>query len=280
MNLARRLGLEWNGQSAAKVSVEKSHWWEFSADSIDQTCYVNLMSVKSENQSEPTQWKNRNDRRRFRKGLRQYDHVEWNGPIYKSVERKHADVFSRGSIKIGDLWGYGQIEDDLRRDPYENSIVMNMHGLNSKNPIHKKFIEKTGVFEISEGGSIKLYDTEVVKQGQNCYCCCFSMEKNAIDIDSDTNEIFEIIDPVEFAITLRKKISNLDCFWIAPVQYRSIISTPYVNCDATPDPLKKSFHFERDKEVRILWLPAKQLPNLEEIITKPDPQIARLIRRI
>lgn len=209
------------------------------------------------------------------KGLLQNDCFEWVDSVYKLVPEKYADAFSRGSMHIGNLHDYANHEDVTRKDSCENSIIRDLHGLDSIDPTNRKFMEKAG-FGFREGGRLTASNLTVSEQGPNFYCLCYS--KTVDDFCNRDGAVFKISDPLQVALRLREKNRCLREFWLSPVRYRNLL-VGVNEGDVDHSPMQKDSIFAHEEEVRTLWV-ARRPTCPQKIDTQPDYFLARLVERI
>ena len=220
-------------------------------------------------------WINRADRRKRMKGILQNDCFEWIDPVYKLVPENYADSFSQGSMHIGNLHDFANHEDATRSDSCENTIIRDLNGLDSLDPINRRFMEKAG-FGFQEGGRLTVRDLTISTQGPNFYCICYS--KTVDDFCNRNGAVFKISNPLQVALRLREKNRCLREFWLGPVRYRNLrIGVDEGEVDHSP--MQKDTSFAHENEVRTLWVARWPTCPLT-FDTKPDYFLARLVERI
>lgn len=197
-------------------------------------------------------------------------------PLFKYVDVADAHYLEAGSLKIGTLRGYANLESD-RRDADENTTIANIDYVSSATAEGRAFFERN-LFRLGPNANVQASNSTFIQRGPNLYCLCFSHKGDLPDTDG-AQAVFQI-DNVKAVINrlilnnsaLRKSI-------IAPVRYGERVINVARADQFVANPLLKPAIFSREHEVRLLGL--KEIDDdADPIYGKADPILSKLLRRI
>lgn len=209
-------------------------------------------------------------------------------PVYKYVDLDHADSVARGSVKIGTLWGYRELEGK-RKDTGENTIpieFLESDVLDLRNPQHRVLLRAMGLeipddFEdftiVTNGAAINIV-------GQDFFTSCFSKAPDNICLLEERRQaIFEIADLKSWVRRVCHLYPVLGPARAAEVRYQDRANVNLVGGRMQPSPFIKPHQYIDEQEVRVIWFvnentPMGRLPFLNP--SPPDEVIANLTQRV
>lgn len=215
-------------------------------------------------------------------GLRH--NIGYENPIYKYVDEDHAQYLEKGSIKLGTLWSFGDLEDQ-RSDSSENTSSGLFEALSGDNPRDRAFLKALG-FDVPPGVNFRSTcgGTTFHVRSDDLYACCFSADPDRSKlIAAKPQAIFKVDDIYSFVNRVCQLVPQLGPATCGKVRYGdrsiSLDRPPF----ARPSPFVKPVAFERENEVRIVWAvsqeyPVGPLPLIAPL--PPDTVVASLLQRV
>lgn len=210
---------------------------------------------------------------------------QWSGPLYKSVSIEHADRFAAGSVKIGTIWGFRDLEG-TRRDVTESVVQFDFQligNLDTDKPQDRMLLKWMGL-KTEPGIKIVTNNAKINFMGQDHYAFCLSKSLKTFDnIDISKHAIFQIDDIQAWANRICEIFPELGPSICKPVRYEDPSRFRVVRGTAFPDPFVKPIGFSWEEEVRVIWqartdAPVGPFPALTIILE--DAHLANHARRI
>ena len=216
---------------------------------------------------------------------RMFHSIEWDKPLYKYVDLKHAQGVAAGSTKIGTIWGFRRMEGS-KNDSRENIIPFDFRKkkiLSGKNPHDKALLASIGLY-IPEEVDIVLKGATFNYVGQDYYACCFSEAIESTSLIADGPQaVFRIDDIRSWVSRICQICDVLGPAKVRKVAYRDRRTFRMSGGHALTDPFVKPMHYADEQEVRVLWMTNGDtemgaFPEME--IIRADPVIASLLTRV
>lgn len=198
---------------------------------------------------------------------------------YKYVDLEHADAVARGSLKIGTLAGYAELEGP-RADEADGALSRTFGDWTCSEE-DAQIIDKVGAlpFSVAPGASIK--GIEFIEQTPPVFCFCASRKRNdRVMMAEKKQAVFEISDFMRFCIEIFKgsprKFRSLE---INFVEYRSRRVSAHLDLSSRANPFIKDSSYSNENEIRAVLEP-KPLAEVETFITNPSWFVQRFISRV
>lgn len=196
---------------------------------------------------------------------------------WKFVDLEHADAVGSGSIKIGTLASYAQIENG-RADQLDGAVTFNVN-LSGGVPEHRAAAARIGFHGLQEG--MGMSECFVTQKAQPANAFCMSAIGCRHDPTPDrAKAVFEINTLLLQWHLSRKLAEQFSYIMWGPVSYEPRIIDALANAGQGPDPFIKDPKFEAEQEIRMYFHPRSGRPLPGTIVTGADPAIAACIKRI
>lgn len=195
---------------------------------------------------------------------------------WKQVDLAHAQALEAGSVKLGRLNDYSNLENG-RADPMEARVQFHSGTLSQDVPEHRAAMERFGII----GGSGGRITGSVHEVGfPPLYAFCMSEIGCEYDPSPDVPKAtFEVSNVKRLALLLlHKQRARVHRYKCGPVSYERRVFDA-LEPPVLPDPFVKSPQFAVEREIRIALVALPGAP-FETIISDPDPDIAALLTRI
>ena len=200
-------------------------------------------------------------------------------PLFKYVDECDAHFLEKGSVRIGTLRGYSQLESS-RADREENTSKTFYAGtLDQSHPKFDVIMQNMGFKDGGFNVGLKLTNCggNIFGPDLNCFCASDS-DKNRPTNLAKPQSCFRIDDLVAWIREIRIACPKFLGAWVRPVTYGTRHSNPLQVPDA-PDPFLKPVEFAHEQEIRMIWnLGDGILPAITD--TPSSPSLARLMTRV
>ncbi|SPJ35246.1 hypothetical protein [Kushneria phyllosphaerae] len=210
--------------------------------------------------------------------------------LYKHLESVHADALIRkGSIRIGTLYEYRDQEKHGEGVLDEEEGVVRTHAKRSG------YFDETNVdafmsnfVSVGDGGSVYIGNADLTLS-ESCssswiYCVSESEDKSvSTGLSSNYDACVELVDPDRFSREIKKFLSRK--FGCVRIEKSDWLKCQYVGRDLeenhrlrdVPFLLKEAI-FSHQKEVRVLFLPKREIEIKPLIVSIPN--LKKYVRRI
>jgi len=200
---------------------------------------------------------------------------------FKYVDPEHADAVARGSLRLGTLSGYADLES-ARADPWDGAILgLTTPGevLDSDNPRDRASLAKFGCTS-ADGVRVRFQGINFFQGYAPTFCFCMSdSSDNAHLLAGQSQAIFEISDYGVLAQAILNQHAYLMSeFQAGPVAYGCRSKPIREAADLYPDPMAKDERFGAEREIRAIFRP--RIDGITAFNTRPNGAIAALLRRI
>lgn len=203
---------------------------------------------------------------------------------YKYVDIEHADAIANGSLKIGTLGGYADLDDLTRQDGAEGTAYHRINGIQFTGQDEQGINAALSVnldVSSSPNATITIQGCGGYQVTPPAYCFCLStVPDSASLLGTRQQAVFEIVDTFRLAQVLRTKhAAKLGSIRYGLIQYTGRLVQDYQLADRVPAWLRKDASFSQDREFRVVFFPVEGV-SPEWFITPQDPEIAAFFRRI
>lgn len=208
--------------------------------------------------------------------------------LYKYVNSEHASAVQDGSIKIGTIRGYADLENGRSDDAEGTSAVyptrislQRGEGQEIRRGMRDLGFYGDGPIEIqSNNNNIKF---SAVTPNYLCYCLSLTPRSRSL-LKARDQAVFEIIHFDRFLLRLLTKL-QVDTAWVGAVEYSSRTFTRFDGPESrAPSAWRKpyrresdGYRYDKEREYRILMMPQ------ESVSTDPygpDPLLGQFFRMI
>lgn len=207
--------------------------------------------------------------------------------VWKQVDANDAHYLEQGSVKLGTWEDYRRLENG-RGDPYDGAIVVHSGAFHNHEPGAAYALRRLGKSE----AEVKWYARPNVRgvmihnrtifESPPRYVLCFSEVGCEYDPSpGKPKAMFEVADVAALAARLVDlHPEQLGPFDFGSVVYRKVEFQAQGNeLIEDPQPFVKGLKFAVEREVRIVWQPARG-GRINTLCTKPDEQVAQLFSRL
>jgi hypothetical protein len=193
---------------------------------------------------------------------------------WKIVDADHAHFVERGSLRIGTLQGYKDLENG-RADEIDGAVDIRADALFYEVPEHRRAMERIGMV----GGVVM--GCRVIVRPPPLYAFCMTQPGCRYDPQPGKPKV---VFRIKHLHRLGRLISEtypdrISGYLIRHVTYDRRHVDALEEHYGAPDPFMKDQVFSSEKEIRIIWLPRSN-EEISSFITEPDPRIATYISRV
>jgi hypothetical protein len=200
---------------------------------------------------------------------------------WKIVDLEHADIVASGSLLIGNLRRYAALENG-RADDLDGALVIQTRHLFSGAEHQRALWRRITGDMVHPEADIVLDHCTVVEHSPPVWSFCMTRVGCEYDpMQGLPKAIFEISDVARLAFSVFKtQPLRIHRSIIGQVSYqpRKIEQDEVWGYSASP--FIKDPKFAGEKEIRIVFLPRAGFPCAESIVTRPNAEIASLLRRV
>ncbi len=208
--------------------------------------------------------------------------------LYKYVNVEHAQSLQNGSIKIGTIRGYADLENGRDDAAEGTSVVYPTHislkpgeGEEIRRGMRQMGLHSYGAVEIH--GANKSIEYRAVTPNYLCYCLSLVPRSRSL-LSGGNQAVFEIVNFDGFLLQLLTKL-HVDKAWVGAVEYSqrefSAFDAPGSKApDAWRKPYKRArdgYRYDKEYEYRILMMPQEGVSTAPY---EPDPLLAPFFRRV
>lgn len=206
-------------------------------------------------------------------------------PLFKYVDEDDAKYLESGSVKIGTLRSYANLESP-RRDAGENHAVVKLPPGGIDDPSYRAAVERTGIFRFSptSKGVRSMNGLHVIIPGRNAYCFCGSYRDDLPDDPDRPQALFRIDDLSAWCRRVQEMKPQIGTLERFQVMYRSRTTSGLTPGNEIPRALVKPVEYQSEFEVRVIGGVGVNRAGIANdaptIFGAPDRELASLMRRV
>ena len=194
-------------------------------------------------------------------------------PAWKMVDAEHADAVERGSLLIGTLAGYKQLENG-RADALDGGVeYYSSQPMFKGDPASEVAMRRLGI----DAHLAVNVTTRIVQPPTYAFC----MAKPGCMHDPTPEKqkaVFAISDAIELSYAITRKFAEKFArVGVGEVRYEKRRFDVFGEEPSDADPWVKDLIFEPEMEIRIAWLATSQAT---PFVTGEDEELARFLTRI